>query len=87
MQPGPRRRVDIPWVVIDGDVVLVDRSSESVHVLVGAASAVWQLLDGDGLEGLAGLVAHEFGLTEAAAEVDLANALGALAAIGVVDVT
>lgn len=85
VEVGPRRRAGVPWVVIDGDVVLVDAVSGEVHILGGAVAAVWQLLDGGPLSGLARLVADEFGLGEDAVAVDLDRSLSALADIGVVD--
>ena len=63
-----RRRADVNWVEINGDVVAVDPTADAIHVFRGAAAAVWQLLDGEPLTGFEELLAETFeiGLDEAA---------------------
>ena len=87
MMKGPRRCGDVNWVVIDGDVVLTDPRNGEIHVLSGATAATWQLLDGEQLDGLAEIVAEEFGLDPAGAASDLAESIAQLDSIGVIDRT
>lgn len=79
----PSRRAGVNWVEIDGDVVVTDPGSGMVHVLRGAAAAVWQLIDGDPVEGLPELIAETFDVDVEVAAADLADALAMLDRIGV----
>lgn len=85
MSGGPSRRSDINWVVMDGDAVLVDPRTGRVHVLRGATAATWQLIDGEPLDGLADLVAEQFGVDVATAHADLATSLSQLASLDVLE--
>lgn len=86
MVEGPRRRQDVNWVEIDGDVVAADPIARTVHVFRGAAAAVWQLIDGASLDGLDLLVADTFGVDPEVAARDIATALALLDAAGVIEV-
>jgi hypothetical protein len=85
MKGGPCRRSDVNWVVIEGDAVLCDPRTGEVHVISGATAATWQLIDGEPLDGLAELVADEFGIDLAVAAADLAESIAQLDSIGVVE--
>jgi hypothetical protein len=65
----------VNWVVVDGDVVAVDGLDGSVHTMTGATAVVWQLLDGEPLDGTAELVAEAFGIAVDQARVDIDTAL------------
>ena len=85
MKQGPSRRSDVNWVAIDGDVVLTVPSRGEIHVISGATAATWQLLDGEPLDGLAELVADEFGLAVEVVAPDLEAAVAQLDSIGVIE--
>jgi PqqD family protein of HPr-rel-A system len=84
MDRGARRREDVPWVEVDGDVVAVTPSGE-IHVLRGAVAALWQLLDGAPLTGLDEVVAETFGVDRDEARGDIETSLRMLDRIGIVD--
>ena len=42
----PARRLDVEWVVLDGETVLYDASAHMMHWLNGSAAAVWEACDG-----------------------------------------
>jgi len=84
MERAPRRRAEVNWVVIDGDVVLSDPLSGEIHVLSGATSATWQLIDGEPLDGFAELIASEFDVPLIDACADLAASVEQLRSLGVV---
>ena len=81
----PRRRPEVNWIEIDGDVVATDPANGSVHVFRGAAAALWQLIDGEPLDGLEGLVAETFGLDADAVAQDLERALHLLSSADVIE--
>ena len=85
MGSGPGRRVEVNWITVDGDVVLADGRTGQIHVLSGATSATWQLIDGEPLDGLADLIAAEFDITIEEAEAGLAASIEQLRSIDVVD--
>jgi hypothetical protein len=62
MRDCKRRRADVNWVEIDGDVVAVDPAADAIHVFQGAAAVVWQLLDGGSLAGFEELFSESFGI-------------------------
>lgn len=80
----PSRRAGVAWVELDGDVVLTDTATGVVHVLRGAAAAVWQLLDGEPIADLPELVAEAFAIDAVNAAKDIGDAIEMLAAIDVV---
>jgi Coenzyme PQQ synthesis protein D (PqqD) len=43
---APRRRVDVEWIELDGEAVLYDPRSMTLHRLNAAAAAVWAACDG-----------------------------------------
>jgi len=81
---SPSRRAGVHWVEVDGDVVVTDPDSRSVHVLRGAAAAVWQLIDGEPIDGLPELVAETFAIDIERAVEDFSAAVEMLNTIGVV---
>lgn len=42
----PARRSDVEWVELDGEAVLYDPRSQTLHQLNAGAAAVWAALDG-----------------------------------------
>jgi hypothetical protein len=84
MVGGPSRREDVPWIEVDGDVVAVTPTGD-IHVLRGAAAALWQLLDGESLDGLDEIVADTLGVDRVDARADIETSLDMLDRIGIVD--
>lgn len=83
MKCEPARNPAVAWVEVDGDVVAITPTGD-IHVLTGAAAAVWQLIDGSVLDGLAVVVADEFGVALAAAQTGIDDALAMLDRIGLI---
>jgi hypothetical protein len=79
----PQRRNDVHWIEVDGDVVVVDPVDRSIHVLRGAAAAVWQLIDGEPIDGFVELISETFQQDPVRAADDLAASLQMLDEIGV----
>lgn len=82
---APRRCADVNWVVVDDAVVAVDRRDGSVHQLNGATAVVWQLLDGDPLDGVVSEVSEVLGLAPTAVAGDIEVALGQLRAAHLIE--
>jgi hypothetical protein len=76
----PSLRASVAAEEVDGDVVLYDESTRSVHVLNGTAAAIASCFDGAGtIRDIAGEVAEAFGqpLDDVlAAVLDVARTLG-----------
>jgi Coenzyme PQQ synthesis protein D (PqqD) len=87
MADGLSRVDGINWIEVDGDVVVVDEISGDIHVLEGAAAALWQLLDGEPLDGFATLMVERFGITLEEAETGLRDAVELLNRAGIVEPT
>jgi hypothetical protein len=87
MRDRLRRRADVNWVEIDGDVVAVDPAADTIHVFSGAAAAVWQLLDGEPLTGFEELLAETFGIGVDEAAEGLAKSIALLDEAGVTERT
>ena len=86
MQASPARRPDVAWVAVDGDIVAMEPDGD-LHVLRGAAAAMWQLIDGGPLDGLEVAIAETFGITVEQAAADMAEALELLDDTGIIDIT
>lgn len=84
MVASPARRSDVAWVEVDGDVVAMAPSGD-IHVLQGAAAALWQVIDGESIEGLDEAVALTFGISRERAAADIKRALAMLAEIGIIE--
>jgi hypothetical protein len=84
MEGCPARRAEVAWVEVDGDVVAVDPDG-GIHVLRGAAAALWQVLDGAPLDGLDLDVAEAFGIDRRRAAADIEQALTMLDEVGLID--
>ena len=85
MRDCMRRRADVNWVEIDGDVVAVDPTADTIHVFRGAAAAVWQLLDGEPLAGFEQLLAETFGISVDEAAEGLTESIALLNEAGVTE--
>lgn len=86
MEVSPARRPDVGWVEVDGDVVAMEPDGD-LHVLRGAAAAMWQLIDGSPLTGLETAIAETFGITAEQAAADMAAALDLLDDTGLIEHT
>ena len=82
----PRRRTGLQLRVSGDEAVLVDRSSEAVHVLNDTALALWQLCDGETtVEEMVVAAVGLFDAQERRLERDVLDALDAMASRGILD--
>jgi gentisate 1,2-dioxygenase len=87
MAEGLSRAPGVVWIEIDGDVVAVSAQTQHIHVLEGAASVVWQLLDGEPLDGLDAMLAETFGIPVDEAASGVSAAVDLLEAADIVERT
>jgi Coenzyme PQQ synthesis protein D (PqqD) len=87
MAVGWRRAPGVNWIEVGGDVVGVDEATGDIHVLEGAAAAVWQLLDGEPLDGLELLLAETFNVSVPDATERLRDSVDLLARARIIEST
>lgn len=81
-----RRRPDVAWVELDGEVVVYDAAERTSYLLNATAGLIWRLLDGDDtLEGLADDLAEAFGADAAMVRADVVAAVADLGRQGLLD--
>jgi len=81
-----RRRPDVAWVEIDGEVVVYDPADQSSYLLNTTAGLIWRFLDGeDTLDGLADDLADAFDADAGLVRVDVAAAVVDLGRQGLLD--
>ena len=88
MYPHPlRQNPRITCREIDGETMLYDPSSESIHVLNPAAAVIWQLCDGEhNVEAIVAALGRTFAGTEAAdLRADVAETLRTFHALGLLE--
>lgn len=82
----PHRRSGLQLRVSGDEAVLLDASSEAVHVLNDTALALWQLCDGETtVEEMVVAAVGLFNAQERRLERDVLDALDAMASRGILD--
>jgi PqqD family protein of HPr-rel-A system len=75
----PRRRPDVAWAEIDGEVVIYDPERTTSHLLNPSAAAIWISLDGrTSLAEIAADLAETFGVDPTSILADVVSAATAL---------
>lgn len=82
----PRRREDVVYEELDGEVVVWDPVTASLYVLNPSATVVWNCLDGEAsVQVLAGDLAEAFGIRYREMEGDVTQAVRGFAAQGLLE--
>ena len=75
----PRRRPDVVWEELDGEVVIYDPAHTTSHLLNPSAAVIWALLDGSAtLAEVAADLAETFGVEPTAMLDDVSSTVAAL---------
>lgn len=75
----PRRRPDVVWEELDGEVVIYDPARTTSHLLNPSAAVIWALLDGNAtLAEVAADLAETFGVEPTAMLDDVSSTVAAL---------
>ena len=83
LEARPKRRSDLLFRSVEGDVVVLDRREEKIHQLNATAAFIWERCDGrhSVVDIAKGLAAH-FGADLAVAKGDVAGAVLKLEDLG-----
>jgi hypothetical protein len=82
----PRRRTDLQLRVSGDETVLLDPSSDAVHVLNETALALWELCDGEtSVEEMVEAAVGLFDAQQGRLEQDVLDALDAMTVRGLLD--
>ena len=87
MNDRPVRRPDVEWVDLDGEVVVYDGATETLHRLNGSAARVWAACDGSqSVDQLVRFMQAAFADTGDAIEGDVRRLLRQLGRLGLLEV-